>query len=144
VDGANIFNTGPGILSLTFSQPVTSISFDVGGLDVSWGDEIIFPEAPIIGPAQNTVFSVYDAYPLNLNDTTITPSGDSSGGRMTFSDLPDVTYFAWTDAGNGGAYDWTFYDNFSFTTSDVPEPSTLALAGLSCFVFIACGYKLKK
>ena len=137
VADANIVNTGPGTLSLAFSQPVTSISFDVGGLDVSWGDEIIFSQAPTIGLAQNSVYSVYGAYPLNLDGTTITPTGDSSGGRVTFSDLPDVTYFAWTDAGTSGAYDWTFYDNFSFTPSAVPEPSTLGLAGLSCLSLIA-------
>jgi hypothetical protein len=144
VDGANIFNTGPGTLSLTFSEPVTSISFDIGGLDASWGDEVIFSQVPAIGLAQSSISSVYDQNSLILSGDTIVPSGDGSGGRVTFSDLPDVTYFAWTDAGTAGAYDFTFYDNFAFTTSDVPEPSTLVLAGLGCLSLIAYGRKLKK
>ena len=144
VAGANIFNEGAGTLSLAFSQPVTSISFDVGGLDVSWGDEIIFTQAPSIGPAQSSVTAVYGAYPLNLNGASITPTGDGSGGRVTFSGLPNVTLFTWTDAGIADGNDWTFYDNFSFTTSAVPEPSTLALASLSGLSLIAFRRKFRK
>jgi len=124
----NILNVGAGTLSLTFSQPVTSISFDVGGLDPagSWNDKIIFPQAPTLGMAENT--SGAYAYNAVLNGTTLT--GNGGGGRVTFSGLADVTSFSWTDAGTAGGSDWTFYDNFSFTTAPVPEPSTLALAGL--------------
>jgi hypothetical protein len=135
--GYNILNIGAGTLSLAFSQPVTSILFDVGGLDTSWGDKIIFSQVPAIGPAQTSA-GYYNLNTLNLNGTTITPRGNSSGGRMTFSGLPNVTSFVWTDAGTAGNNDWILYDNFSFTTSPVPEPSTLAILAVGSVLVLRC------
>jgi len=132
-DDPCIRNIGPGSLSLTFSQPVTTISFDVGGLDGFWGDGVRFDTTSTLGPTLNRAYYFTHIFAAFSSTTLICPTTNdgSAGARITFANLggaAGVTSFGWSDVGTAGTSDWVLYDNFSFTV--VPEPAALSLAVL--------------
>lgn len=110
---------GSGTISLSFNQTVTSISFDIGGLDSS--DSTTFSTVPSLDNPQNTTQHFSNA--PTLNGTTVQGTS-ASGTRVTFSSL-DTTSLSWNNSGT-----WIFYDNFEFSTDAVPEPALVVMLGI--------------
>ncbi len=142
-DDPCIRNIGPGLLSLTFNQPVLALSFDVGGLDASWGDQVTFSMAPTspLGATLNRNFYFTQNVPT-LSGSSLIPTGSGCGARVSFDNLgggagTTAFSFVWSDNGTAGGNDWVLYDNFSFTV--VPEPSAFALVGFGGVVLLISG-----
>lgn len=111
-----------GTVTLTLSEPVSSITFDFGGIDS--GDSATFTSAPTVSAPINTE-SFYQAGLPQLVGTTVSMNvTNGEGARLAFTGLDNVTSFSWQNVGI-----WTFYDNFSFVTS-VPEPGICGLLSL--------------
>lgn len=132
-----IRNIGAGRLSLTFSQPVTTISFDVGGVDGMWNDGVSFDTAPTLGPTLNRDYFFRHIFASLLGTTLFcdAPTDANGGARVSFANLgggAGVTSFGWSDVGTAATSDWVLYDNFSFTV--VPEPAALSLAVLGAAI----------
>ena len=134
----SVRNISAGTLSLLFNQPVVAISFDVGGLDTSWGDQITFPIVPLTPLQLAFNRSVPFQNLATLSGATLLPLDSGYGARVTFGNLGSgggITTFLWNDTGTAGSNDWTFYDNFTFTV--VPEPAAtvfIALGAAAWFV----------
>jgi hypothetical protein len=108
----------------TFSTPITSLGADFAG---------------IATPSSNHLYA-YNGSTL-LATATATTTGQQ---HLTVSSGTPITSVVFTP---GDFFDWVGVDNISFTTGDVsavPEPSTLASAGLATLVGVGLAWRKRR
>jgi hypothetical protein len=98
-------------IDFTFDSPQVVFGFNYGALDDQW------------------TLNVYDSDNNLIDATTVEPNHGSNAGEFIgiASSSANIAWASFTDSSSG---DWILLDNLRFTPTEVPEPSTLALAGL--------------
>jgi hypothetical protein len=98
-------------VDFTFDSPQAVFGLNYGALDDQW------------------TLSVYDSDNNLIDSTTVEPNHGSNAGEFIgiASSSANIAWASFTDSNSG---DWILLDNLRFTPTEVPEPSTLALAGL--------------
>lgn len=104
---------GSSLVGVSFASPVYSIGMDLGYLYL-WGG----------GTTADLTLSTGDIFILSLTGPLVLTSTPLTFFGFT-SDV-GITSLSFTDHSSG-----MMIDNFAYTTTAVPEPTTLALAGLS-------------
>ena len=115
--------TGSGdTLTLTFSEPIFALGFDIGSLDQGNGESVVFGLVPTLTPLSSTDVDWFVGGPAVLDGMRVTWSpGSASTGRVSFAGLPGITSFTFAEEWLNHAI---YYDNF---TATIPEPTTALL-----------------
>ncbi len=120
--GSNYLRSSSGTsgdtLTLTFSQAIDTLSFDIGSLDGGNGETVVFDRAPIVSASGDVQWGV-DSVAI-LNGTTLSsPSIVQGSANVTFTGLGGITSFTFAEVFLRHAI---YYDNFTATTDVAPVP----------------------
>ncbi len=125
LDNGTYNNNGFGTMTMNFAGGTDAFGF-------TWGMAESFAQWDL---------SAFDAA-NNLLESHILPStGPSSAGEFFGIASAGIAYatLSWT-----GSYDWIAVDNFTYTTTSVPEPSALLLLSVGLLGLGATTLKRKK
>lgn len=131
-------------LTITFSEAIDSLSFDIGSLDEANSESVVFSVTPTLSAVGAVDWAVGGA--ASLSGNTVSHSGvNGSTGRVSFTGLGGITSFTWTETFNAHAI---YYDNFTASTTStavVPLPAAFPLlaGGLGLFGLVARRKKTK-
>jgi hypothetical protein len=134
-------NIGFANYQLSFSTPIHSLSFDIGGLDTAWGDVIysfLADNNPIglaTGPPTN-ISQGFNLHTAVWNGSQLLPGSEQDNGARVFFGSTVISTLKFSSSGTSSASNhWILYDNFSFVA--VPEPATCSIALTACGVVAA-------
>lgn len=129
-------NIGFANYQLSFSTPIQSLSFDIGGLDTTWGDVIhsfLADNNPIgltTGPPTN-ISQGFNLHMAVWNGSQLLPGSEEDNGARVFFGSTAISTLKFSSSGtSSGSNHWIHYDNFSFVA--VPEPATCSTAVSMC------------
>jgi hypothetical protein len=133
-------NVGFADYVLSFSTPIQFLSFDVGGVDTSWGDRLYdfqidgVPASLLIESPLN-ISQAFNLHTAVWNGSQLSPGLEQdNGARISFGSATISSLTFRSSGASDQSNHWILFDNFSFLRA-VPEPSTfllLSLAAITC------------
>ena len=129
-------NIGFANYELSFSAPIRNLSFDVGGLDTSWGDVVhsFRADGDDIPLSLGMPLNISQGFNLHMavwNGSQLGPgSGEDNGARVFFGPIHISTLTFSSLGTSSGSNHWILFDNFAFEV--VPEPTGFLIAVIAC------------